>query len=163
MKPLTAFAKRTMARDGLQGRCRDCFRAWYLANPRPARVAIDKRRAVRRQEVLDSLWAYLSEHPCVDCGEDDIRVLDFDHLDASQKQRNVSEMTSGGWNWSTVLKEIEKCDVRCANCHRRVTAERAEQWRHVRWLVLAKEQAQQSHDRLRALFPHAQGGEPQPG
>jgi L-lysine 2,3-aminomutase len=65
---------------------------------------------------------YLLEHPCVDCGNDDPVVLEFDHL--RDKTYDISRLMSG-WPWSTILAEIEKCEVVCANCHRRRTYARA--------------------------------------
>lgn len=67
------------------------------------------------------LWEYLLEHPCVDCGEKDPVVLEFDHRDQATKVATVSKLVLGG-SWDRVVLEIEKCDVRCANCHRRKTA-----------------------------------------
>lgn len=64
---------------------------------------------------------YLREHPCVDCGETDIVVLEFDHV-RGEKRFCISEMMAYSYPWSSVLAEIEKCEVRCANCHRRRTA-----------------------------------------
>jgi hypothetical protein len=58
---------------------------------------------------------------CIDCGEADPVVLEFDHRDRSEKRANVSRLLANGW--ATVLCEIEKCDIRCVNCHRRRTAE----------------------------------------
>lgn len=68
------------------------------------------------------LWEYLESHPCVDCGESDPVVLEFDHV-RGEKTRPVSILVK--WSWGRVVEEIEKCAVRCANCHRRVTASRA--------------------------------------
>lgn len=64
---------------------------------------------------------YLSTHPCIDCGESDPVVLDFDHIDPATKTRSIARMLSGHVKWENILKEIEKCEVRCANCHRRRT------------------------------------------
>ena len=68
------------------------------------------------------LVEYLSEHPCVDCGESDPIVLEFDHVEG--KTMNVSKMRSQRYKWSVIVKEIAKCEVRCANCHRRTTHNR---------------------------------------
>lgn len=79
------------------------------------------KRAVnraRRELFRINLAEYLLEHPCVDCGEADPVVLEFDHL--RDKKHDISQMDT--YMWDTVLEEIVKCEVCCANCHRRRTA-----------------------------------------
>ena len=65
------------------------------------------------------LAAYFATHPCVDCGERDIRCLQFDHRDRSTKTANVACLLRHAGPGRSSLAEIEKCDVRCANCHSR--------------------------------------------
>jgi hypothetical protein len=88
-------------------------------NPEDRRRAHNEYIAAKRMKV----FMYLLEHPCVDCGEPDPLVLDFDHRDPSKKHRGVAQMMSGTTSWAKIQEEIQKCDVRCANCHRRRTAE----------------------------------------
>lgn len=66
---------------------------------------------------------YLRTHPCVVCGEPDPVVLEFDHV-RGEKRAEVSALLMKITNWKAVLAEIEKCDVVCANCHRRRTAKK---------------------------------------
>jgi hypothetical protein len=63
---------------------------------------------------------YLKGKECVDCGETDAVVLELDHVNG-KKHRNVGDMMSG-YGWKRILAEISKCEIRCANCHRRKTA-----------------------------------------
>lgn len=125
LKPVKEFAKNRRKRDGLQSQCRTCQRAtqasWYSRN-KGRHVGNVKSRTLKvsaghRQKLLE----YLSEHPCVDCGEKDPLVLEFDHV-RGRKRGNVSKMVCCGYAWKTVEREIAKCEVRCANCHRRKTA-----------------------------------------
>jgi len=58
---------------------------------------------------------YLLSHPCVDCGNKDVRVLEFDHV-RGIKYKQVTNLLQGSWN--KIFEEIEKCEVRCANCHK---------------------------------------------
>lgn len=53
---------------------------------------------------------------CVDCGIKNHIVLDFDHL--KDKKYNVSRMIHDRFSWAAIKKEIAKCEVVCANCHR---------------------------------------------
>ena len=55
----------------------------------------------------------------MDCGESDILVLEFDHT-KKEKDGDISYMV---WRRSlkVIQEEITKCEVRCANCHRRKT------------------------------------------
>jgi hypothetical protein len=72
---------------------------------------------------------YLAQHPCIDCGETNTMLLDFDHLGG--KTDDVATMVVNGLSWTEIAKEIEKCEVRCANCHARRTAERIRSYRVV--------------------------------
>lgn len=86
-----------------------------------------KRRArawsdAQTERLRALVWEYLALHPCIDCGEADPVVLEFDHREPEAKYKGVSLLIQHGVSVATLFKEIEKCDVRCANCHRRKTA-----------------------------------------
>jgi hypothetical protein len=66
------------------------------------------------------------DHPCIECGEDDPVVLEFDHLGG--KLFDVGRAISDR-SWDSILEEIAKCEVVCANCHRRRTAVRRQSLR----------------------------------
>ena len=66
------------------------------------------------------LLGYLKIHPCIDCGETHLATLDFDHV-REKKKVNISVLIRRGQTLRVILKEVEKCDVRCSNCHRKRT------------------------------------------
>ena len=86
-----------------------------------------KRRLKNKKRMQDKArtWirGYLSEHPCVDCGNTDHRVLEFDHVDPEKKKFTICRKIKDGVSLITLAKEVEKCQVRCANCHRIRTKE----------------------------------------
>lgn len=86
-----------------------------------ARAAAFKKKAVARNKKF--LRGYAAEHGCADCGEDDWVVLEFDHV-RGKKRGDLARMANQGVSIDTLKKEIAKCEVRCANCHRRVTHKR---------------------------------------
>jgi hypothetical protein len=73
------------------------------------------RTEVAGRYVLD----YLQKHPCVDCGERDVVVLDFDHV-RGKKVATISRLIKNG-NIKDIKLEIAKCVVRCSNDHHRKT------------------------------------------
>jgi hypothetical protein len=88
------------------------------------------RKAEQRKLALRAVGEYLIENPCVDCGEDDVRVLDFEHREGSGKEAEVMRLAQNGYSVARVMREIAKCDVRCRNCHAKVTYARlGENWR----------------------------------
>ena len=138
-KPVEQFAWRRRAKGQRHSYCRPCSSAYhrehYLANKQRY---VDQARATRdalRLRRGDLILNYLRDHPCADCGEDDPVVLEFDHLrdkkfDISRGYIDVA--------LDKLLAEIAKCEVVCANCHRRRTVARRPTIRSL--LLLADEQ-----------------------
>jgi hypothetical protein len=124
-KPVAEFAFADMVKGTRQSHCRRCQASYrhahYLANRDDYIRREVARMAGYRNANRALLLAYLLDHPCVDCGEADPVVLDFDHRDPSTKRDEVARLANTK-PWPQVLAEIAKCDVRCANCHRRKTA-----------------------------------------
>lgn len=123
-KPLEEFPRRWDRPLGRGTICLACGRAYrkthYELNREYYLEKAHRGRIEQRARAIEQLIEYLRSHPCVDCGETDIRVLHFDHIDPALKTTEVSNLIRIG-TWSRALKEIEKCEVRCGNCHRRKT------------------------------------------
>lgn len=83
------------------------------------KAAVRRKRIVN--EINEKLYDYLLTHPCIDCGENDPIVLEFDHV-RGKKLYNISSLSWRLCSWKLMLNEIAKCEIRCANCHRRKTA-----------------------------------------
>lgn len=100
-----------------QEKFRQAAKDWARANPDRVRSQNQNKAAIR-----EFLIRGMKLEGCVDCGETDPIVLDFDHLpERGPKLFNAAT----GWRTITaILNEISKCEVRCANCHRRATVAR---------------------------------------
>lgn len=102
---------------------RAAARRHYEANKRvyKDRAKAHNAKAIKRNRRI--VRDHLKAHPCIDCGEDDPDVLDFDHV-RGQKVDNVTTMVANCVSAEKLLREIEKCEIRCSNCHRKATKKR---------------------------------------
>ncbi len=106
--------------EGIRSKkCKTCTRkesaAHYQANKSIYNDRAKKNRPIYYEKSRNYMIEYLKSHPCVDCGISDIRVLQFDHREpVGTGAKRVSNYLS---SYGALVKEIEKCDVRCANCH----------------------------------------------
>ncbi|PYT02835.1 MAG: hypothetical protein DMF65_05540, partial [Acidobacteria bacterium] len=70
--------------DGLQSQCRECKRLvqknWYAKNKARHVANVARRRRAAEMEIIKRLLEYLHHHPCVDCGETNPVLLEFDHV-----------------------------------------------------------------------------------
>src|SRR3989344_6923960 len=119
-KSLDMFARNKARYDGLQSHCKECKsrhdHSYYILNKKVHYLRVKKYLRQNRQK----LWEHLTQHSCVDCGEKNPIVLEFDHL--GDKTGTISWLLRQRRSWDTIAKEIDKCQVRCANCHRIKTA-----------------------------------------
>lgn len=126
------FNWKNRARGIKHSKCVDCTviynRERYRSSPEVRRKEVEKNLR-NKQRNKEFVWNYLLAHPCVDCGFDDPRALDFDHLE--NKTRNVAEMRNSTWSIAAIETEIAKCEVRCKNCHAIKTAEQFDYYRGV--------------------------------
>jgi hypothetical protein len=106
------------------------------------RLAAQKQKL--REEQRKTLLDIIGDGRCNDCGNDDHRVLEFDHVDG-EKTHNVAYFLTR--NWARAVEEAQKCDVVCANCHTIRTYERREKFDEVesQWLTLSKECCPKGH------------------
>jgi hypothetical protein len=127
-KPLTEFHRRG---EHYQWWCKDCRRVWdarYYAATREIRLS--QRR--RRSDVLVARMRELKSAPCMDCGVTfHPSAMTFDHRPGTTKVKDLASLARDG---STRLfeRELEKCDLVCANCHALRTFQRREEARLVR-------------------------------
>jgi hypothetical protein len=130
-KPVLEFPYRSLRRQTRQWICLLCQRAytneWYSRNRKRQIAKAKERSRHATAELKRRVRAHLLGHPCVDCGESDPGVLDFDHL--RDKRADVSTLVQSGVSWESLAHEIAKCEVRCANCHRRRTARNGRYYR----------------------------------
>lgn len=125
-KPEENFPWRNKEKGVRSKDCKTCrseyHRSWYAKNAENRKSQVSTWNKANHRTKKDKVLAYLMDHPCVDCGETDPVVLEFDHVDPSTKTGTVSNLIRQHQPWSRVEAEILKCDVRCANCHRRRTS-----------------------------------------
>ena len=106
--------------------CRDCQhghnKKYYEGDAKEKHLKqVKERTEAARDAAREYVYQYLLRHPCEICGEPDPRVLEFHHVGA--KDLAITRMVTGGWSIKRIQLEIDKCQVLCSNCHRRVTVE----------------------------------------
>ena len=74
----------------------------------------------RYNDSLEVFQRWRKTLKCCRCSEDDVACLEFHHSDPETKENNVVRMISR--SVKSVIKELKKCVVVCANCHRRIHA-----------------------------------------
>ena len=96
-------------------------RRYYERNKEVVKTKARNHTRETRAKIKQWLHNYLLGHPCVDCGETDPIILEFDHVDRANKEFTIGEANTNGISLKRVIAEVAKCEVRCANCHRKKT------------------------------------------
>ena len=135
------FAWRRRAKNQRDTYCRPCRAEYKAQHYRANKARYIENARIReegeRQWRTEYLLTYFRLHPCVDCQECDPLVLEFDHLSDKSFEIGVNLAYR---SWESILAEIAKCDVVCANCHRIRTATRRRSLRY----RLSREEATES-------------------
>src|SRR3989304_2271224 len=99
----------------------DYRRQWYKRNRDKIRAQQKELYKCNRHQILE----LKGQEGCLDCGESDVRVLEFDHVpERGPKRYNIPASLRFEKMGVRLKEELAKCDVICANCHRRRTWQR---------------------------------------
>lgn len=114
------FTRNSSKRDGLNYSCVDCQRAYTREHYRNnKKYYVDKAGAY--QDDVRRMVQKAKAVPCKDCGVSyPYYVMDFDHV-CGKKVAQVANMVARSASRKSILAEMAKCEVVCANCHRERT------------------------------------------
>ncbi len=101
-----------------------CVNCGKLANPgktqcQPCLDSDTRRKTQQRIQYKQRAVEYLGGQ-CLDCGlkTDIAAVYDFHHREPEEKHATINHLLAIHASWSKLQKELDKCDLLCANCHR---------------------------------------------
>lgn len=118
------FAYKSKAKGKFNSICKPCWKiyrdAHYKENKKHYIEINGLYRKSRTEANNIKLLEYLQKNSCKVCGESDPIVLELDHI-IEGKLADVSNLIRRN-SWEVVELELKKCQVLCANCHRRKTA-----------------------------------------
>jgi len=124
----------------LHSYCKACAketdRLTYLRNKEKINERSKNANKLRCARNREFIFEYLSKNHCVNCKENNILVLEFNHLDIDKKIANISKMVHAGKSLKSIKDEINKCEVLCANCHRIYTAKQRKSFLYLKTLGL---------------------------
>ena len=101
--PLDQFNWRDKSKGTRRADCKECHSGFM------------KNKYQEKKQLVQDLKA---QDKCAKCGESRGYMLDYHHIDPSQKEATVARMTSNNYTLDRVMSEIQKCVCLCANCHR---------------------------------------------
>jgi hypothetical protein len=73
----------------------------------------NRQNRIKKRLVLEE---YKKDKAYADCGVQNPLVLTFDHV-WGKKVAAVADMVNRSFQLSAIYEEIEKCEMRCFNCH----------------------------------------------
>ena len=109
---------------GFSSLCRECKsdynRKHYASNREKTIARVNRNNKAYKLRNREYVYQHLLSNPCVDCNETNVVVLEFDHL--RDKDNGIAVLVAKAVSIKRLQTEMDNCEVRCANCHRRKTA-----------------------------------------
>ena len=119
VKDVSCFNKNPDRKRGYHVWCKECVKEYDHNRHAKDRVRLCSLKKQRRLEVRNKYQEYKKTLKCSVCGEKDWICLDFHHTDPNTKDGTIGAIVRS-WSFERIVKEIEKCNVLCANCHRKL-------------------------------------------
>jgi len=115
-KLVDMYSKNKSSDDGLQRNCKACMRNANIKSYTKDKSKYHARGKSYSKKLFDELNEYKSSQTCKKCGNDKYYLLEFHHIDPTQKDSEVSTLLRTQ-SKKSAWDEIAKCVVLCKNCH----------------------------------------------
>ena len=118
------FFYKDKAHTTLSSWCKECHKESVLKTRQKSLDMYRIRDREKKSKYYRDKRSKVDEYKkagCAMCGEKELVCLDFHHIDPSTKEFNIGKQFHIR-SFKDIEKEIEKCVVLCANCHRKVHA-----------------------------------------
>lgn len=123
--PLSAFGTDRKRPDGKNVYCKSCKSIMTSAVYRRNLIENREKGLIKRKQFAsrnrEHVRSFLQQSSCVDCGDTRWEVLEFDHV-RGEKKCGIADLIWQGGSIAKLQEEMNKCETRCANCHRLKTA-----------------------------------------
>lgn len=121
---ISNFSIRNKAKGTLISWCKPCVKEYDKERLKKYQPIKQEKRRIRRQKIREKICD-LKSKPCTDCNKSyPYYVMQYDHCKAD-KEHNITDMVKNGLGFDTIKKEIDKCELVCANCHAERTHSRS--------------------------------------
>ena len=115
--------------------CKECWKETRKKNYEKNKSVTFDRNHRNRTRVKKWFEEFKTTLKCIKCDENHPACLDFHHRDPSTKEYTVSFMLGGTFSIESIKNEIEKCDILCANCHRKLHYDEVTERRYNKWII----------------------------
>jgi len=119
-KPLSDFTKNKAKKSGYNSYCKTCNKSYQKKHYEDNKNDYIQKKNNRKKLLKEFVNSIKGEAKCSHCPEDDIACLDFHHIDDKDKDFNIGLAVNRGVSIETLQKEIDKCEILCSNCHRKL-------------------------------------------
>lgn len=127
-KELTTNDFSPKGKGKLHPKCKTCRRDLatidYTRHKERYKASAKKHLPKYKTRNAEFIAKHKSKCGCIRCGENDFVALDAHHIDPKGKEHNLNHLRKMSYSIETIEKELSKCVILCANCHRKFHAGR---------------------------------------
>jgi hypothetical protein len=117
-QPIEGFSYQSKKTGKRSGQCKSCMSELIKSHYEKNKKSYLENNTKRRLLVTSEIIKLKEASPCMDCKRHyPYYVMDFDHRDPSTKIDGIARLIRSD-SLQAVLREVTKCDLVCANCHR---------------------------------------------
>ena len=103
-------------------KCRECVNDYNRQHYKSNKDYYIRKTKQSYNRLSTLLYSFKFSNSCNVCGENTPACLEFNHINREDKKYQISSMCKFGVSQEQFIKEIQKCEILCCNCHRIRTA-----------------------------------------